>query len=167
MVLKNGDELNNKINNSKKYAWDYFALHSSQRMSTFNFFILISTIILSAYFVAIREIPVLSLILALILIIFSFVFWKWDIRTRQMIKNAEAALKYLEKKEFEGKPRNDSEILNIFEYEEFQTQKRREIKAILPWKVFFSYSTCLNTIFLTFGIFGLIGVVWSVISLLN
>jgi Flp pilus assembly protein TadB len=122
---------------------------------------------MSGYFVVIKDIPLLSLALALILMIFSFVFWKWDIRTRQMIKNAEAALKYLENKEHVDKLGGDSRILNIFTYEELQTQKMRAKKSLFPWRIFFSYSTCLNVIFFIFGLFGLLGAIWSLISLLN
>jgi hypothetical protein len=147
-IFVSNDKSTGDIINLRKYAWDYFALHSSQRLTTFYYCLIISTIIVSGYFVSIKEIPFLSLTLAFILIVLSFIFWKWDIRTRQMIKNAEAALKFLESKDQDVIKEGNPCVLDIFIYEEMQTKKLRSENTLLPWKFFLSYSICLNVVFL-------------------
>jgi len=149
----------------RKYAWDYFALHSGQRLNTFYYFLTASTIIGTGYFFALKDFPLLSMMLAIVLIILSFIFWKWDVRTKQLIRNSEAALKYLES---EGPlALEENHILKLFTFEESQTNKLKNQNTIWPWKAFFSYSTCLNATFSIFGIFGLVGIVFAIVYALR
>jgi hypothetical protein len=149
----------------RKYAWDYFALHSGQRLNTFYYFLTASTIIGTGYFFALKDFPLLSMMLSIVLIILSFIFWKWDVRTKQLIRNSEDALKYLEN---EGPlALEENHILKLFTFEESQTNKLKNQNSIWPWKAFFSYSTCLNATFSIFGIFGLVGIVYAILSALR
>jgi len=150
----------------RQYIWNYFQVHASQRLTTFNFYILISTVIATGFLIIIRDMLILALILSIILIFLSFIFWKLDTRNKQLITNAEDGLKYLESKDEINDKEDTPHILNIFSYEEMQTQQLRTKKSIWLWNRVFTYSTCFNMIFIAFAILGLFGVFYSIIALI-
>lgn len=68
----------------RTYAWGYFVQHAEQRLKTFNFYVVFCTVVIGA-FATIASKSGLSrhfFILPLLLPIFSFVFWKLDLRTK-------------------------------------------------------------------------------------
>ncbi len=70
----------------RKQAWDYFAMHSNQRLTTFNFYIIISSVIMSALFTTLQDnyqVPRVGLALGVLLSFFSFIFWTVDNRNKQ------------------------------------------------------------------------------------
>ncbi|HYJ92297.1 MAG TPA: hypothetical protein VEV84_13385 [Pyrinomonadaceae bacterium] len=92
-----------KINERKKatrdrfrqQAWDYFAIHASQRLTTFNFYLVIATLLTTGILASFQkqyEIRFAGIVLGLLLLIFSFVFWKLDQRNKHLIRHAEKAL---------------------------------------------------------------------------
>jgi len=152
-----------KNNDMRLYAWDYFQIHASQRLTTFNFYLIISTVIGTGYFMSLKEgiISPIGIILGLLLSFLSFIFWKLDVRNRQMIKNAEDALKYLERQL--NLKKNDSEphILQIFCYEEYQIKNSKQSKSFWPWRTYYSYSACFNLVFIIVGFLGFVGAIYS------
>ena len=85
----------------RKQAWDFFQMQASQRLTTFNFYIALSSLLsggLAANLKAQDGIQFVSILLGLLLVLFSFVFWKLDQRNRDLIKSAEDALKFFESK---------------------------------------------------------------------
>ena len=157
------------INNQRQYLWDYFHIHASQRLTTFNFYIIISSLISSGYVTTVGSsvVPRLAILLGVILVLFSFIFWKLDTRNKQLIKNAEEGLKYLENLSnyLNGVPTNNNvnSVLRIFSYEEEQTNKMKEKYSFWPWKNFYSYSKCFNTVFMVFGISWFVGTVYAIV----
>ena len=82
----------------RQQAWDYFEMHGNQRLTTFNFYILISSVVATALFTVLTSsAPRIGWLPGGLLIFFSFVFYKLDSRNAELIKGAEAALKYLSK----------------------------------------------------------------------
>ena len=143
-------------NDMRQYVWNYFQSHASQRLTTFNFYIVICTVAATGYLTAMQEnkMPVLGIVLGFLLSFLSFIFWKLDCRNKQMIKNAEEALMYLEN-QFETEDNSGNpHVVRIFTYEKAQTERIREIRSVWPWKNHFSYSRCLNSVFAVFGILG-------------
>ena len=77
------------------HAWRYFALHAQQRISVFNFFIVLSGIVatgIGAGFQAGKPMAPVVAILGALLTLFSFVFYRLDRRGSELVKLAEAAL---------------------------------------------------------------------------
>jgi hypothetical protein len=77
------------------HAWRYFALHAQQRISVFNFFIVLSGVLstgIGAGFQAGRAMAPVVAILGALLALFSFVFYRLDERGSELVKLAEAAL---------------------------------------------------------------------------
>lgn len=154
-----------QIKDQRQYVWNYFQLHASQRLITFNFYIVISTAIAAGYAVALRAngIPVLAILLGFTISLLSFVFWKLDMRNKLLIKNAEEALKYLEALAGTPGDKNKSNILKIFTYEEGQSNKMKMTKSFWPWNNHYSYSKCFNIVFAVFGVLGLLGTVYGIV----
>jgi hypothetical protein len=153
----------------RKQAWDYFQMHSSQRLATFNFYIVISSVITTALFSTFQKdykVPLLSITLGLLLSFFSFIFWKLDSRNKQLIKGAEAALRYFESTSEIKDSDNVPHVAKIFLQEDWATNQRKETRSILPWKSHYSYSKSFNKVFLAFTIIGLIGATLSAMKLL-
>lgn len=84
--------------NSEKvveHVWKYFEIHSQQRMTLFNFFILVVGGIISAIGFCLqseKDLRFLVDIFSITLIVISFLFYKLDQRTSFLIKRSE---KYL------------------------------------------------------------------------
>ena len=149
----------------RQYLWNYFQLHASQRLITFNFYIVISTAMATGYMVTLEvsNIPILAVLLGFTISLLSFIFWKLDVRNKTLIKNAEEALKYLEAQTYTSGSENESRVMKIFTYEEEQTNRMKMSKSFWPWKNHFSYSKCFNIVFAVFGILGLVGMVYAIV----
>ncbi len=81
--------------NGLDHAWRYFALHAQQRMSVFNFFIVLSGILatgIGAGFQAGKTMGPVVIILGILLTLFSIVFYRLDERGSELVKLAESAL---------------------------------------------------------------------------
>lgn len=159
------------ISTQYEYAWKYFSLHASQRLSTFNFYIVISTLLTTGLYATYENnlsSPSVGIVLGTFLMIISVVFKKLDSRNRQLINNAEKALKYLEtlisKDILENTPNNP---LTLFSNEERETNEINSKLWIIAPGYIFSYSYCFGVIFFSFFMFGVIGVVLSIFSLIN
>ena len=80
-------------------AWASFALHAGQRLTTFNFFIVLSSLLINALVVSLQRdfrVPHVGVVIGLLLALLAFIFWKIDVRNRQLIKLAEEVIKYFE-----------------------------------------------------------------------
>ncbi|NKB65750.1 MAG: hypothetical protein GKR89_01695 [Candidatus Latescibacteria bacterium] len=147
-----------KTQQLRQYAWDYFHLHSTQRMSVFNFFTFLAALMTTGLVTTFGpnfQAHSLGIALGALLSLIAFVFWKLDQRTRFLIKNAEEALKELEGSI--GGEQDQPHPATLFRYEEHRTSAARRAQSIWPWRRQLSYGKSLNLVFLLFGLFGLIG----------
>ncbi|MGU3389003.1 hypothetical protein ACLBYG_31240 [Methylobacterium sp. D53M] len=79
-----------------EHLWRFFALHAQQRISVFNFFVVLSGVLATAIGGGIqagRPMALLVTVLGVLLILVSFVFWKLDQRGSDLIKLSESALR--------------------------------------------------------------------------
>jgi hypothetical protein len=76
------------------HAWRYFALHAQQRMSVFNFFVVLSGILSTGIAAGLQggKPTLVTATLGALLAIFAFVFRRLDRRGAQFVKLAEDAL---------------------------------------------------------------------------
>ena len=93
---------------------------------------------------------------------FSFVFWKLEIRTRKLVKNAEDAIKYLDAcygiPDVDGQP----SPLKLFTRDDFLTQRTKQRSALSHC----SYYKCFVLVFAVIGILGVLGMVCGVTEIL-
>jgi hypothetical protein len=115
----------------------YFVVHADQRMKLFNFFLILSGLILGA-FPGVRAMAPQSKLVSLLpmlLVLVSFIFWRLDERTRQLIRNAESALRFLDV-EWSLAPLSDGSphYLQIIERDEYlmAIRPRRWWKRVFP-----------------------------------
>lgn len=102
--------------------------------------------------------------LSFLLILISYIFWKIDLRNRQLIKGAESALEYFESISALDDKDGEPHVAKIFHREEYVTAKRRAAGSIIPWKSHYSYSNSFNRIFLSFTVIGIIGLIVAAIK---
>lgn len=150
--------MNNEIK-SYDHAWNYFQFHGNQRMTTFNFFVGISSLVAAGSINLIAN-PSLTtnyffvFILGILQMYLAFLFWKLDKRVSIMIKFAEKSLKFLEDKmEFEE--------TKIISNEDNYTEHLKTQISSLFWKNHYSYSKAFKHIFLLFGGIGSIVCLYS------
>lgn len=144
----------------RKYAWDYFAIHATQRLTTFNFYLVLSALLITGALTAFKTDfmrPVVGAGLGLVLSFLSFIFYKLDERNRELVGIGEQALKLLEKELITDLANNkEPHVLQLFLREQFQTDTLKEKRFCCIWSSHFSYSDCFRWVFITFGSGGVI-----------
>lgn len=146
------------------YSWKYFELHAKQRMDVFDFYVVISALMVTGIGASLEpdhKMYVLSLLLGLSLSLISIVFWRLDLRVKTLIKNSENAMKRLENFFPSMGSESSPSPIQLFKFEAFTTSAKRAeqtgIRKIIPT----SYSECFNTIYTIFGLIGLISAAMS------
>ncbi len=149
----------------QEQAWDYFKITAAQRLTVLNFYIAISSVIASVQFATLQsnQLSHVGAFLGLLLIFFSYVFWKWDKRTSDMVRIAEEAIKYFEN-ETDFKDKGEvPHVAKIILREEYITNQKKKKKSILFWRNYYTYGTCMRLIFSCFALVGAIGIVLNFI----
>lgn len=152
----------------RKQAWDYFQVHAAQRLTTFNFYVVISSVITTGVFATFQkdyQIFGASALLGFLLILFSFTFWKLDKRNKELIKNAEAALRFFENSSNFQDAGEEPHSVKLFLREEHVTNAKRANESFFALRRLFTYSDCFNIVFLTFALVGLSGLVFGIIKI--
>jgi hypothetical protein len=82
---------------AQAYAWNWFALHAGQRLQLVNFWLVAVAFLVSAYVQArSNHMPVIAFGVSVAGIVSSLAFMQLDVRTRQLVRVAENALRHFE-----------------------------------------------------------------------
>jgi hypothetical protein len=142
----------------RDYAWKYFSMHADQRLKTFNFYLILVTVILGGVFAYIKDAahPSFMSPVGFLLAVVSYLFWRLDIRTQELIRHAENALKRIEQ---DGHDDGIPVELRLFEQEESKTEiikssRRLKWSPSSWWGAHYSYSNCFHIVFWLFGLCG-------------
>ena len=160
-IVTDSEDLTKSRECLRKQAWDYFQIHAAQRLSIFNFYLVISSVTLSAGVASFKvdsNLHDARPAIAGLLCLFSFIFWKLDQRTKFLVKIAEAALVRFEADDV-GDP-----LTKIFTQELNRLPSLNGWHRLCFWRWRLSYSDCFNVMFLTFflmGLFGLVRLAWQ------
>jgi len=152
----------------RKQSWDFFQMQAGQRLTTFNFYVAISSLLsagLAASFKGDIDLPHLGIAFGLLLLLFSFIFWKLDQRNRDLITSAEQSLKLFEAKASLEDVAGIPHVAKRFTREEFDTNKEKSQRSWFFWRNHYRYSECLMAVFMIFGTVGLVGLICSVVRL--
>ena len=148
---------------ARAYVWGYFALHAEQRMKLFSFFLILSGLILGA-FPAVRQMaPESRLVgfLPFLLVLTSLTFWRLDERTRRLLQNAEAALRFLDA-QWPVEPSADGgpHVLQLVERDDYLMNQIRESRwtRLVPM----TYTASFRIAYLMIGGVGLVLTAWVV-----
>ena len=138
----------------RDYAWKYFTLHADQRLKTFGFYVTLATLITGALLAGLKEAKDwrwLS-VLPFLLTFMTFVFWKFELRNKQLVRNGEAALKHLDSLLPLESTGAEPHVLRIFARDDYLSGQGEGSPQKRRW----TYSRCFNAVFLVFGITGFI-----------
>jgi hypothetical protein len=138
-----------------QHVWNYFQIHAAQRMSVFNFFLIISALIatgLAATLQGTARFASLGIPLGLLLALIAFVFWKLDQRTSFLVKHAERALIDLE-------CTFSASLSRVFQSEQVQTTQASNEGR--PWNRMWSYGESFRLVFAVMAGTGIAGSVLS------
>jgi hypothetical protein len=141
-----------------EHSWRYFELHAKQRMTVFNYFLVLSGVIAAGLAAAIQGSPRLALLgiaLGLLLALVAFVFWKLDQRVSFLIKHAEAALTDVER----TLPDPSAQL--------FLSEPSRTDRAVASgnlWTRQWTYSRAFRLVFWIMGLSGVAGAVLSALK---
>lgn len=131
------------------HAWRHFALHADQRMSVFNFYIASASLLATgeAYvLVAEAKSWQLGIVAGVMLAVLTFVFWKLDQRSAEIIKVAEKVMESIEAAELQSARRTLSIVANLpTNYALWRLSK--------PW----TFGRAFRGLFLAVGLVGLAG----------
>jgi hypothetical protein len=141
----------------RKYAWDFFDLHAAQRLKTFQFYITLSAALIGGLFAFNHDASTpprnWMIAIGLSLSFLSFIFYKLDVRTKELISVAVKALEFLDAQygfeNIDGKPHP----LRLFDVNNAQ------IESHPTWpitKSHFTYTRCFQWVFTSFGTSGLL-----------
>ncbi len=150
---------------ARTYAWGYFALHADQRMKLFNFFLILSGLILGA-FPAVRGMAPGAKVVALfplLLVLTAFIFWRLEERTRRLVKNGEDALRFLDEQwSLDPLPDKTPHYLRLVERDDHLMKiiKTCWWEKCLPM----SYAVSFRITYLMIGSVGLMLAVWVWLS---
>jgi hypothetical protein len=75
-----------------EYAWNWFSYHAAQRMTVFRFFFLVFGVVSVGYYQTLDDRPILAVAFSVIGIFLTFLFWRLDLRTQELIKIGEDLL---------------------------------------------------------------------------
>lgn len=149
----------------RKQCWDFFQMQAGQRLTTFNYYIAISSLLstgLVATFKYDMDIPYLGMVFGALLVLFSFIFWKLDQRNAYLIKGAEASLKFFEKRVSLVDESGAPHVAKRFSCEEYDTEDRKRRNSWRVWQNHYSYSQCFGFVFIVFGCGGFLGLCFLV-----
>ena len=138
-------------------AWNYFALHAQQRLTTVNFYLVVATTLTAAAVASFGEnfgFPGLRLPTGLLLSLLSFVFWRLDFRNRELIKAAEAALRSFEASGRIDDGNGEPPVEWLFTREDRRSEERKLQTSWTSYVVPYTYSDVLNVLFGSFLVTG-------------
>ena len=134
-------------------AWNYFALHAQQRLTTVNFYLVVATTLTAAAVASFDKdfgSPWLRFAAGLLLSLLSFAFWRLDFRNRELIKAAENALRSFESEDKVSRGEREVPVEWLFTREHQQSERRRASTSWIGCLVLHSYSHVLNVLFGSF-----------------
>ena len=143
----------------RQQAWDYFALHAQQRLTTVRFYLVVAAALTAAAIASFGEnfhIPCLGLAAGLLLSLLSYAFWRLDLRNRELIKAAEAVLRSFEATDQADDPMQEPPIQWLFTREYRESEKRRREAKWVSRVILRSYSHVFNVVYGSFFSIGLL-----------
>jgi hypothetical protein len=138
-----------------EHAWRYFEIHASQRMSMFNYFLVLFGLVaagLGGCLQASGSLRMVGAVLGAALAVVAWTFWKLDQRSSFLVKHAEVALREIELRAL-------PQLAHLFREEKDHTVNV-QMTASRPMKLW-TYGRSFRLIFASAGVVGVAGVALS------
>jgi hypothetical protein len=120
---------------AREYAWNWFDLHSAQRMQTFNFFLVATAFLIAAYASLLEKHRAAAVGVALVGAWVAFWFNRLDCRTRQLVKAGERALVVSETRLAEYANLPHVKILEAVEKPIPGSSSYRRVVSVIQWTI--------------------------------
>lgn len=153
--------MNQNSDNLLEHAWRYFELHANQRIIIFNYFLIISGALsagLATTLQGSQRFSSLGIMLGMLLIVVSFIFWKLDQRVSYLIKHAESVITDLE------------QYLTIKKAHIFYLEPKKS-KEVLEegfwWSRHWTYGSAFRFVFIIMALFGGTGIILSLLKFIG
>lgn len=154
--MQNDTNSSDMVKFSLSHAWNYFQLHAQQRMTVFNFYLVITGLIAAGLGACISQgdkLAPMQGVLGIFLSFITFIFWKLDQRVSFLIKRAEDSIASLE---------TALETEATLFSNETQSQLCTGLSLKSPW----TYGRSFRISFFVVGLVGLLFAINSLISLM-
>jgi hypothetical protein len=136
---------------------EWFSYHAAQRMTVFRFFFLVIGVLAVGYYQTIADEPILAAGFSALAAFLSILFWRLDLRTRELIKIGEGLLLEMER-EFLKWGIVDAQLVT----QANSKLSRHATKFFTNW--FYSYGQVFSAIFLLIFMFSLVGAICAALK---
>ena len=144
--------MSNDEREAQAYAWNWFVLHSGQRLQMVNFWLVAVAFLAAAFVQAIAShLSVVALGVSITGLVASISFMRLDVRTRQLVRIAENALQSLEEK------RTADGLDEVFELVKWSHQSRSSFLD--------SYRVIIQGLQLLVAFVFFLAVIYSIVSI--
>ncbi|MEA2876533.1 MAG: hypothetical protein QOF14_1729 [Hyphomicrobiales bacterium] len=143
-------DLNAGAKEALDHAWNWFELHSSQRMQTFRFFLIATAFLAAGYGSLLEKHHHVAMGIALVGAWLSVWFSLLDQRTSDMIKASENVLQQLQAQLADRYKIDDLKIVEKVEQGRYGGASHRVVIAVIQWTLFTmfllaaAYAFCLG-----------------------
>jgi len=121
---------------AREHAWSWFALHGTQRMQVFNFFVVATAFLIAAYASLLEKHPAAALVLAISGAWLTFWFNRLEARSRQLVKAGERALAASQVRLASLTENPDLNILGAVEATAAGGSSFRRVINMIQWTIF-------------------------------
>jgi hypothetical protein len=153
----------------RTHTWSYFQLHAQQRLTVFHFYVLLCAALTTGLVTSLPKADqqtALPIALASLLIFFSFVFHRLDLRNRDLIKNAELGLRHIESEWAAGTKQAVALMpAAVFSRDESRVQSAKKRNAFVSvFSSHLSFSDCFRYTFTSFALLGVGSIIYAVVK---
>ncbi len=149
-------------------AWNFFEVVAAQRLKVINFYITIATLLAGGQWALLQSAQYRSSAagLGLLLTLLSFIFWRWDRRSSDLIKLAEETLRYYEGRLTTSDTGPTSHLARLFlrEHQFTEDKKKNKLFSKLFSSYYFTYRVCLNLLYTMFSLIGIFVIFLSIVN---
>jgi hypothetical protein len=118
---------------ARDHAWDWFALHASQRMQTFNHFLVATAFLIAAYAALLEKHRLPAAVVALVGAFVAWSFNRLDYRCRQLVKAGEIVLAVCQARLSERADIADLKIIEVVEQPGSSARSYGHMINVIQW----------------------------------
>ena len=132
------------------HAWDWFALHARQRMHCVNFFLVSVAFLAASYVTALtNKFYGVGVGISVLGVLVSFWFHRLDLRTKELVKAGEAAMKPLQARLAEAAGVADLEIAKRVDTPGIRWTSYGHVLRMIHWTTLVAFLVgCLYALYL-------------------
>jgi hypothetical protein len=121
---------------AREHAWNWFALHATQRMQAFNFFVVAAAFLIAAYAFILEEHPAAAAVLALVGAWLTFWVNRLDARSRQLVDAGEDALRVSQARLASVADNQSLKMLDAVDEPAPGASTYRRVITVIQWSIF-------------------------------